>query len=145
MDQLPAMNAVLNACSTVLLLSGLLFIRNKRIVLHRACMLGAFVVSMVFLLGYVLHKVHLHQTTGSWNTTINADGAVRTMYLTLLASHVLLAMTLPVLTPITLFRGLTMRVELHRKIARITYPIWLYVSITGVLVYFMLYQWFPQS
>ncbi len=145
MDQLPAMNAALNAISTLLLVSGYRFIRAKNISWHRASMISAFVCSMLFLVGYIAHKVHLYQSTGSWNTTFAGEGAVRVLYLTLLASHVLLAMTVPVLASITLFRGLRMQVATHKRIARITYPIWMYVSVTGVLVYFMLYQWFPSS
>lgn len=145
MDQLPAINASLNALSTVLLLMGLRFIRMKRIPQHRAMMVAAFVVSVVFLAGYLLHKWHLYNTTGSYNTTFQGQGAWRAVYFTLLISHVVLAATVPVLSSITLFRGATMQVERHRAIARITFPIWLYVSVTGVLVYFMLYQWFPAS
>jgi uncharacterized membrane protein YozB (DUF420 family) len=145
MDFLPAVNATLNAISTVLLLNGHRLIMAKRIPQHRAMMLTAFVVSMLFLVGYVIHKALLYQSTGSFNTTFGGQGAIRGVYLVLLISHVLLAMTVPVLASITLFRGLRMNVAQHRRIARITYPIWLYVSVTGVLVYFMLYQWFPSS
>ena len=143
MDQLPAMNAALNALSTVLLLSGFRFIKQKRIPQHRAMMLSAFVVSMLFLAGYLLHKWHLYETTGSYNTTFQGEGAWRIAYFVLLISHIVLAATVPVLAVITLFRGLKMNVAKHRRIAKITFPIWLYVSVTGVLVYFMLYQWFP--
>ena len=108
-------------------------------------MLTAFTVSVLFLAGYLLHKWHLYETTGSYNTTFQGEGIVRVVYFVILISHVLLAMTVPVLSFITLFRGLKMNVEKHRKIARITFPIWLYVSVTGVIVYFMLYQWFPAS
>ncbi len=145
MDQLPAINATLNALSTLLLLLGLRFIRRKQIAQHRAMMVTAFVVSIVFLAGYLLHKWHLYSTTGSYNTTFQGQGAWRIAYFTLLISHVVLAATVPVLSLITLFRGATMQVDRHRAIARITFPIWLYVSVTGVLVYFMLYQWFPAS
>ena len=143
MDQLPAMNAALNALSTVLLLTGFRFIKQKRIPQHRAMMLSAFVVSMLFLAGYLLHKWHLYETTGSYNTTFQGEGAWRIAYFVLLISHIVLAATVPVLAVITLFRGLKMNVAKHRRIAKITFPIWLYVSVTGVLVYFMLYQWFP--
>ena len=145
MDQLPAINATLNAASTILLLTGFSFIKQKKIAQHRAMMLTAFVVSVLFLVGYLLHKWHLYETTGSYNTTFQGEGIARVAYFVILISHVLLAMTVPVLSFITLFRGLKMNVEKHRKIARITFPIWLYVSVTGVIVYFMLYQWFPAS
>jgi protein SCO1/2/putative membrane protein len=145
LENLPAVNASLNALSTVLLVLGYRFIRAKQIDRHRAVMISAFVVSMVFVAGYLLHKWHLYTTTGSYNTTFQGTGAWRTVYLVLLATHVILAATVPFLAIITIRRGWTMRVELHRRIARITLPIWLYVSVTGVLVYFMLYQWFPAS
>ena len=143
MDQLPAMNAALNAVSTVLLLTGFRFIKQKRIPQHRAMMVSAFIVSMLLLAGYLLHKWHLYETTGSYNTTFQGEGVWRIMYFVVLISHILLAATVPFLAVITLFRGLKMNVAKHRRIAKITFPIWLYVSVTGVLVYFMLYQWFP--
>lgn len=142
MDQLPAVNATLNAISTILLLMGFRFIKAKRIPQHRAMMISAFVMSILFLVGYLLHKWHLYSTTGSMNTTFQGVGGWRVFYLVLLATHVILAASVPFLAGITLFRGLKMDVARHRKIARITFPIWLYVSVTGVLVYFMLYQWF---
>jgi len=145
MDQLPAVNAMLNAASTILLLSGYRFIRTKRIPQHRMCMIAAFSMSMLFLAGYLLHKWHLFQTTGSYNTTFAGTGVIRPVYFSILITHVTLAAAVPVLASITLFRGLKMNVAKHRRIARITLPIWLYVSVTGVVVYFMLYQWYPQS
>jgi len=92
-----------------------------------------------------LHKWHLYTTTGAYNTTFSGTGVWRVLYLVLLFTHVTLAATVPVLALITINRGLNMRVELHKKIAKITLPIWLYVSVTGVIVYFMLYQWFPAT
>jgi uncharacterized membrane protein YozB (DUF420 family) len=142
LDQLPALNASLNAVSTVLLVLGFRHIKAKRIEQHRTMMLTAFAVSIIFLLCYLLHKWHLFTTTGTYNTTFQGQGVWRPVYFTLLITHVALAATVPVLASITLFRGLKMNVERHRAIARITFPIWLYVSVTGVLVYFMLYQWF---
>ena len=139
------MNAVLNAVSTVLLLTGFRFIRRKQIPQHRAMMVSAFIVSMLFLLGYLLHKWHLYETTGSYNTTFQGEGLWRLVYFVVLISHVILAATVPFLAVVTLFRGWKMNVAKHRRIARITFPVWLYVSVTGVLVYFMLYQWFPGS
>lgn len=142
LENLPAVNATLNAISTVLLVSGYRFIRAKRIPQHRAMMLSAFVMSILFLVCYLLHKWHLYETTGSYNTAFKGHGMWRPIYVGVLITHVALAAAVPVLASITLFRGLKMRVERHRAIARITFPIWLYVSVTGVLVYFMLYQWF---
>ncbi len=144
-DQLPALNAMLNALSTVLLLRGYSLIRSKQIEQHRRFMIAAFVVSIVFLACYLLHKWHLYTTTGAYNTTFSGTGVWRVLYLVLLFTHVTLAATVPVLALITINRGLNMRVDLHKKIAKITLPIWLYVSVTGVIVYFMLYQWFPAT
>ncbi|MFN4985671.1 MAG: DUF420 domain-containing protein [Ignavibacteria bacterium] len=144
-DQLPALNAMLNALSTILLLRGFSLIRAKQIEQHRRFMIAAFVVSIVFLACYLLHKWHLYTTTGAYNTTFSGTGVWRVLYLVLLFTHVTLAATVPVLALITINRGLNMRVELHKKIAKITLPIWLYVSVTGVIVYFMLYQWFPAA
>ncbi len=139
---LPAINATLNAFATILLVSAYRAIKQKKIRLHRALMLSAFCVSMAFLALYLLHKWLLWNATGSFNTHFTGTGFWRTFYFVLLVSHVVLAATIPVLSVITLFLGLKMKVEKHRKIAKITFPIWLYVSATGVLVYFMLYQWF---
>lgn len=142
LGQLPALNATLNAVCTALLLVGYRLIRQKKIEQHRAVMITAFAVSVVFLACYLLHKWHLYATTGSYNTVFPGQGIWRTIYLALLISHVTLAVTVPVLAIISIRRGLRMSVETHRRIARITLPIWLYVSVTGVIVYFMLYQWF---
>ncbi|MBK7031866.1 MAG: DUF420 domain-containing protein [Ignavibacteria bacterium] len=145
LEDLPAVNAGLNATSTVLLLTGYRFIRAKKIQQHRMMMIAAFCVSMIFLACYLLHKWHLHQTTGSFNTTFQGTGVWRGVYFFILITHVLLAITVPVLATITIRRGLKMSVEAHRRIARITLPVWLYVSVTGVVVYFMLYQWFAVA
>lgn len=142
LEQLPAINATLNGICTILLVVGLRFIRARKISHHRATMITAFAVSIAFLACYLLHKWWLYSTTGSWNTTFKGVGMWRPVYFVLLITHVILAATVPVLASITLFRGLHRMDARHRKIARITYPIWLYVSVTGVLVYFMLYRWF---
>ncbi len=141
-ELLPAVNATLNATSTVLLLLGYSYIRSKQIEKHRRMMLSAFVISIIFLACYLLHKWMLFQTTGSYNTTFQGQGIWRTVYFTILITHVTLAATVPVLAIITIRRGLAMRLDPHRRIAKITLPIWLYVSVTGVVVYFMLYHWF---
>lgn len=142
---LPAINATLNATSTVLLLLGFNYIRAKKIEQHRRMMLSAFVISIIFLVCYLLHKWLLFQATGSYNTVFQGEGTWRTVYFTILISHVTLAACVPVLAIITIRRGLAMRVDPHRRIAKITLPIWLYVSVTGVIVYFMLYHWFATS
>ena len=108
-------------------------------------MILAFVVSVVFLVCYLLHKYLLFVNTGSYNTTFSGEGMWRFIYFTILITHVILAAFVPVLALLTIRRGLVMNVEKHRKIAKITYPIWMYVSVTGVIVYFMLYHFFPKG
>lgn len=129
---LPTLNATLNATSTVLLLLGRHFIRRGDRERHRLCMLGAFAVSTAFLVSYVVY----HLEHGS--TPFPGTGFARTAYLTMLASHVVLAAIVPPLAILTLWRALRGEEEKHRRIARITFPIWIYVSVTGVLVYVVL-------
>jgi uncharacterized membrane protein YozB (DUF420 family) len=131
---LPAVNASLNALSGVLLLCGYALIRRHRIDLHRKVMLTAFATSSLFLICYVVY----HAQVGS--VPFPRQGWVRTLYFTILITHVTLAATVPVLAIITLTRGLKGRYPQHRRIARWTFPIWMYVSVTGVLVYVLLYQ-----
>ena len=131
---LPTLNACLNALSAVLLVAGYRFIRQRQIARHRACMLAAFGVSVVFLGFYLVY----HYEVGS--VRFPDMGWVRTVYLAILLTHTVLAATVPVLAVITLKRGLQLRVDPHRRIARWTFPIWLYVSVTGVVVYWMLYH-----
>lgn len=142
MDSLPSINASLNAIAFAVLLFARREIAAKRVARHRALMITAYVISIVFLVFYVLHKWHLYDTTGSYNRVFLGTGVWRPVYFTLLISHVVLAAAVPVLATMTLLRGLRMKVEAHRRLARWTYPIWMYVSVTGVLVYFMLYRWF---
>lgn len=137
---LPAVNATLNGIATILLLIGLYLIRNRRIEQHRNVMLMAFWTSVIFLVCYLVY----HSLAGI-GTKFGGVGIIRPIYFALLISHVTLAAAVPVLAIITLRRGLSMRYDKHRRIAKWTYPIWLYVSVTGVLVYFMLYQWFPAA
>ncbi len=144
-DQLPALNATLNAICTILLVWGYTLIRAKKVQQHRKVMISAFVISIMFLGCYLLHKWHMYTSTGAYNTTFQGPDAWRIVYLVILITHVTLAAAVPVLALITISRGLNMRVELHKKIAKITLPIWLYVSVTGVIVYFMLYQWFEKT
>jgi uncharacterized membrane protein YozB (DUF420 family) len=131
---LPAVNASLNALSGILLFVGYLLIRSGRRDQHRACMIAAFVTSSVFLACYLIY----HAQVGSVRFT--REGFVRPLYFTILITHVILAAAVLPLALVTLSRGLKARYRQHRAIARWTLPIWLYVSVTGVLVYVLLYQ-----
>jgi uncharacterized membrane protein YozB (DUF420 family) len=131
---LPAVNATLNGISGVLLFIGYLLIRAKKIETHRKVMITAFITSSLFLVCYVIY----HAQVGSVRFT--RTGFVRPLYYTILITHVTLAATVVPLAIITLTRGLKGRFAEHRRIARWTFPIWLYVSVTGVLVYVLLYQ-----
>jgi uncharacterized membrane protein YozB (DUF420 family) len=133
-QDLPAVNASLNALSGVLLLIGYVLIRNRRIEPHRKFMIAAFAASSLFLVFYVVY----HAQVGS--VPFTRQGFVRPLYFTILITHVTLAATVPPLAIITLSRGLKARFTQHRRIARWTFPIWMYVSVTGVLVYVLLYQ-----
>ena len=134
---LPAVNASLNATATVLLLTGYSMIRQGKREQHRKAMLAAFGVSVLFLICYVIY----HAQVGS--VKFQGQGWLRPVYFTILISHVMLAATVPVFAIVTLRRALKGDFAKHRKIARVTYPIWLYVSITGVVVYLMLYHLKP--
>ncbi len=129
---LPTLNAILNATAAVLLIVGYRFIRAGRRKAHQRTMLAAFGVSILFLISYVIY----HANVGS----VRYEGPARPFYLVILVSHVILAALVPFLASITLFRAVRRRFDAHRKIARVTLPIWLYVSVTGVIVYWMLYQ-----
>jgi len=131
---LPAVNATLNATAAVLLVWGYILIRRRAVAAHRNVMLAAFATSIVFLACYLIY----HYNVGS--VRFAKTGGIRTFYLSLLASHTILAAMVPPLAIITLSRGLRERFDKHRKIARWTLPVWLYVSVTGVVVYWMLYQ-----
>ena len=138
---LPAVNASLNAVAAVLLLRGRSLARAQRIDAHRRTMLSAFAVSSVFLALYLLHKA----SRGFESTTLNVGGAAKVAYLVMLASHVLLAMLVPVFAILLIRHGLAGRIAQHRRLARIAWPVWIYVSITGVLIYLLLYQWNPAA
>ena len=135
----PLVNALLNSTATVLLVAGRIQIHRKRVDAHRQLMLAAFGVSAAFLVLYVLHKA----ARGFENTPFHGTGGLRTFYLTVLATHVTLAMTVPVLAVLLIRWGLKQQIALHRRVARIAWPVWLYVSLTGVLIYLMLYSWNP--
>jgi uncharacterized membrane protein YozB (DUF420 family) len=131
---LPAVNASLNALSTVFLTTGWILIRRRQIERHRLCMLSALATSVLFLTSYLVY----HAKVGS--VPFPGQGAVRTIYFTILITHVILAATIVPLALVTLSRALARRFDRHRRIARWTLPIWLYVSVTGVVIYLMLYQ-----
>ena len=138
-NDLPGINACLNGTSAVLLAAGYFFIRNGNRDAHRACMGSAFLVSVVFLISYLVH----HYLAGI--IYYPGHGWSKTLYLWILGTHTVLAVLVPFLAVITLNHALKGDFEKHKKIARFTFPIWLYVSITGVIVYFMLYRGFLLS
>ena len=131
---LPTVNASLNALAGLFLLLGFFFIRKRNIEAHRACMVTAFSCSVLFLVSYLIY----HYQAGS--VRYQGIGTLRTVYLSILATHTVLAAAVPFLAAITLVRALRKRFDRHKAIARWTLPIWLYVSVTGVTIYWMLYQ-----
>jgi uncharacterized membrane protein YozB (DUF420 family) len=151
-QDIPGINALLNALATVLMTAGFIFImrargetdpdrRASRIRSHRAFMLSAGVVSMIFLVGYVSHKILVRGV----HTKFGGEGTIANVYYTMLISHIILAAAIAYLVPRTFIFALQGNFERHRKWARWTFPIWYYVSVTGVLVYFFLYQWWPST
>lgn len=142
---LPHVNASLNALAAVLLLAGYLFIRRKNVPAHRNCMIAAFVTSIVFLACYLTYHAARQAAEGVGHTRFTGVGAIAKIYYGMLISHVVLAAAVPVLAIITLRRAFRGDLVRHRAIARWTLPIWLYVSVTGVLVYFMLYHWYAPA
>jgi len=138
---LPPINATLNAIATVLLVVGRRLARRGEIERHRIVMIAAFGVSSLFLLFYVSHKVSRNFV----NTTFNAEGWVKLAYLVLLGSHILLAMTVPIIAIVLIRLGLRDDREHHRRLARIGWPIWIYVSVTGVVIYLLLYPFNPPA
>ena len=139
LSDLPSLNAMLNATAAILLLVGRNYIKKGNREKHRRCMLGAFGVSLLFLVSYLVY----HYQHGS--QPFQGTGWVRPLYFTILLSHTVLAAGLAPLVIVTLRRALRKEYEQHKRLARWTYPIWLYVSITGVVIYLMLYHFFaPQ-
>jgi uncharacterized membrane protein YozB (DUF420 family) len=134
---LPHLNAVLNSISAVLLISGYLFIRRLNVHAHRACQVAALITSTLFLISYLTY----HYYHGA--TRFPGTGFVRGLYFTILISHTILAIIIVPLVVITFYRALRRDFQRHRRIARWTLPLWIYVSVTGVIVYLMLYQIYP--
>ena len=133
-SDLPTVNATLNTISTVFLTIGFLMIRRRKIVAHRNCMIAAFVVSGLFLTSYLIYHYH------AGSTPFEGSGWIRSIYFAVLIPHIILAATILPLALITLYLALRKRFTKHRRIARWTLPIWLYVSVTGIIVYWMLYH-----
>ncbi len=136
---LPTVNAFLNGTSAVLLTVGYVFIRLKKVTAHKTCMVTAFGVSSLFLISYLIH----HYRVGS--VLFGGTGFIRPVYFTLLISHIVLAACIVPLVLITIYRAWNEQFEKHMRIARWTLPLWLYVSVTGVIVYWMLYHLFGPA
>jgi putative membrane protein len=134
---LPGVNAVLNSTSAALLVTGYYFIRQRNVRAHQTCMVSAFMVSVVFLVSYLTY----HYYAGA--TRFSGQGGIRVLYFSILLSHTVLAALVPFLAVLTLFRAWKEHFTKHRTIARWTLPIWLYVSVTGVVIYLMLYHLYP--
>jgi uncharacterized membrane protein YozB (DUF420 family) len=138
-NDMPHVNAGLNALATAFLVTGYIFIRSKKIAQHKTCMISAGVVSAAFLACYLVY----HFQVGS--VKFAGVGPIRQVYFFILITHVVLAAAVPVLAGITYYRAFRGQFDRHRRIARWTLPIWLYVSVTGVIVYLMLYHFFPRG
>jgi len=136
---LPHLNAFLNGTSAVLLITGYSFIRARNVIAHRACQVAALIVSSLFLVSYLVYHYH-HGTTRFLGV-----GFVRPLYFTILTSHTILAVVIVPLIFLTFYRALRGDFIRDRRIARVTLPLWLYVSITGVIVYLMLYHFYPHA
>ena len=142
---LPAVNASLNGLSAILLTAGFIFIRQKKITAHRNCMISAFCVSVVFLICYLTYHTYLAVVLHRGPTRFLNPPWFRPIYLTILLTHTVLAVTIVPMILVTLFRAWRERFDKHKQIARWTLPLWMYVSVTGVIVYLLLYQIFPQK
>jgi putative membrane protein len=141
---LPPVNATLNGLSAVFLSWGLYFIRRKRQQAHRRCMIAAFITSVLFLVCYVTYHTYLARYLHRGPTVFRNPLWFRPIYLAILGTHTILAMVIVPLAIMSLSRGLKARFEAHKRISRWTWPLWMYVSVTGVLIYFLLYRIFPQ-
>ena len=147
-NDIPTINASLNALATLLISVGFILIKTGRKTAHRFAMISAGVVSAVFLVGYVGHKILKGMAAGAGeavHTQFGGEGPIRTVYYVMLITHVILAIAIAYLVPRTFALAFKGEFERHKKWARIVFPIWLYVSVTGVLVYFFLYQWWPSA
>ncbi|MBX3292704.1 MAG: DUF420 domain-containing protein [Acidobacteria bacterium] len=141
----PHLNASLNALSTILLIAGFVLVRKKMISKHRLAMLSAALVSSLFLVGYLTHHALRTYYFGLGPTRFEGQGLIRPVYFTILTSHTILAALVGPFVILTLYRGLKGQFERHKRLARLVFPIWLYVAFTGVLVYLLLYQLYPPD
>jgi uncharacterized membrane protein YozB (DUF420 family) len=142
---LPAVNASLNGLSAIFLTAGFIFIRQKKIIAHRNCMISAFCTSVIFLICYVTYHTYRVVVLHIGPTQFENPLWFRPIYLTILITHTILAIVIVPMILITLSRALREKFDKHKKIARWTWPLWMYVSVTGVIVYLLLYQIFPQK
>jgi uncharacterized membrane protein YozB (DUF420 family) len=139
----PHWNALLNATSGVFLLIGFYFIRSGQIARHRATMITTSSISALFLLSYLSHHALRTYYFGLGPTRFTGEGLIRPIYFTILTSHTILAAVVAPFIVATLWRGLKGNYDKHRRLARLVFPVWLYVSVTGVIVYLLLYQFYP--
>ncbi len=140
-NDIPPINASLNGLATLLLTIGFIFIKSGNREAHRKCMISAVTVSAVFMVSYVTHKILLQGV----HSPFGGEGAIRTVYYTMLISHIILAVAIVYLVPRTFFLAIKGDYDRHRAWARWTFPIWYYVSLTGVLIYMFVYQWWPVT
>ena len=141
LHDIPALNATLNSIATVLISIGYVLVKCGRLEAHRKIMLSAMAVSALFLVGYVSHKAMMRGV----HTPFGGEGPIRTIYYAMLISHIILAIAIAYLVPRTFWFAIKGNIERHKAWAKWTFPIWFYVSVTGVLVYFFLYQWWPAA
>jgi putative membrane protein len=139
LSQLPTLNAGLNATSAFLLIIGYYFIHQRNIEAHRLCMSLAFIVSILFLCSYLYYHAH------AGSTRFTGEGWIRPVYFAILLTHTVLAAIVPLLAIATLYRAAQQQFDKHRRFARWTLPLWLYVSVTGVVIYWLLYRIYPSQ
>lgn len=145
LQDLPLINAALNSCSAILLACGFVAIKRENKELHKKCMVGALTTSFLFLTCYVIYHVGMQRVHGSAHTKFVDPSWFRPYYLALLASHLLLAIAIVPMVIFTVLHAIKKNWEKHQRIAKWTWPCWMYVSVTGVVIYLLLYQIFPQQ
>ncbi|MFM1768785.1 MAG: hypothetical protein RJA22_1314 [Verrucomicrobiota bacterium] len=144
LTDLPALNACLNGLATLFLLAGYVFIRQGRREAHRNCMVGALLMSTLFLASYLYYHYSMQRLHGEAHTRFVNPAWFRPYYLIILFTHLVGAIAIVPMVLVTVVRAFRERFDAHRRIARWTWPVWMYVSVTGVVIYFLLYQIFPQ-